>query len=211
MEIEKSAISRGIDEIIHFTTNEGLIGILHSEFLLPNARLKEENTLEFIFSQNSEQRKERDKKWLDFVNFSITKVNHEFFSYSQQRRRSQTIFWVILSFSIKILNDDKVVFTTTNNIYPSCTREPGLIGFDKMFSESIVGKFQVNMLRTEHHLPSWTTCEQAEVLYPDGCSISHLLKIYVRNEDNKHSVKGILAALNKDYDVVIAPDMFKKI
>jgi hypothetical protein len=209
MTIENLAIKKNVNEIIHFTTNEGLIGILHSEMLLPNAKLKMENTLEFIFSQNSEARKESNSRWLNYVNFSVSKVNGEFFSYSRNRRRNNDIFWVILSFSTRILNHQGVIFTTTNNIYPSCRRTEGPVGFEEMFLASIEGKYQKIISRTLQHLSSWTTCEQAEILYPEGCPISYLLKIYVKNEDEKHSVKGILAALSKDCDVYVAPEKFK--
>ncbi|MBH0058497.1 DUF4433 domain-containing protein [Pseudoalteromonas sp. SWXJZ94C] len=209
MFIEKAARERGINEVIHFTTNEGLVGILHSEKILPNARLQKEDTLEFIFKQNSEKRKERDLNWLNYINFSLTKVNSTFFSYSQYRRQSDEIFWVIIAFSTEVLDHLGVYFTTTNNIYPSNIRKEGMSGFENMFSDVIEGRFQQTIARDQSHLPSWTTCEQAEVLYPNECSIEHLSKIYVKNEEHKHSVKAILAGLDKCFDVEVALDKFQ--
>lgn len=208
MMIENAAKKRGVEEVLHFTTNEGLLGILHADSLMPNAMLKEEQKLEFIFKQNSKERKERDIKWLTYINFSITKINKEFFSYSKNRRNGEEIFWVVLAFNIGILDHPGVFFTTTNNIYPSNIRKEGLEGFENMFASVIEGKFQASIARTSKHLPSWTTCEQAEVLYPGTCSTRYLMNIYVKNDSEKHIVKAMLAALEKNIDVVVKPEMF---
>ena len=78
--IKCAAEKKGINEVLHFTTNYGLLGMLAKNALLPNSELKEENTLAFIFKQNSEQRKEKNRDWLNYCNLSISKINKEFFS-----------------------------------------------------------------------------------------------------------------------------------
>ncbi|OUS32024.1 hypothetical protein A9Q98_02405 [Thalassotalea sp. 42_200_T64] len=207
--IKSVAESKKITDILHFTSNSGLLGILASGAVLPNSELKEEDTLAFVFKQNSEKRKERNLKWLKYVNLSVTKLNKEFFSYSENRHRSVDQFWCILSFSPSLLNDDGVFFTTTNNIYPSCLRGEGVSAFGRMFNNSIEGKFQKTISRTIEHKESWTTCEQAEILYPGKLSLDYLQSIYVKDIQSKHIVKSQLAALNLKHDVVVCPAKFK--
>lgn len=40
MSINKEAARKGVTEILHFTTNHGLLGILAQDALLPNSMLK---------------------------------------------------------------------------------------------------------------------------------------------------------------------------
>ncbi len=208
MSINRAAIEKGINEIIHFTTNAGLLGILTEEAILSNAELKESDTLAFIFWQNSEQRKERNQKWLNYVNLSVSKLNQEFFSYSEYRHSGEQLFWVILSFSTQLLDDAGIYFATTNNIYPSCIRGEGIDAFNGMFAPSIEGKFQKTFNRTSTHLSSWTTCEQAEILYPNSVPLRYLQKIYVRDVGSRRAVMAQLMALDKTFEVCIAPEKF---
>ncbi|WP_318518959.1 DarT ssDNA thymidine ADP-ribosyltransferase family protein [Photobacterium leiognathi] len=210
MSIIDEANKRGISEVLHFTTNSGFLGILAQSQVLPNSKLHQEDTLAFIFKQNSEARKEKNKKWLDYVNLSVSKLNFEFFGYSQYIHRNADMFWVVLSFSIEILEHEGVFFTTTNNIYPSCKRSQGYNGFAAMFSNPIEGKFQAMFYRSDEHLSSWTTCEQAEVLYPEGLSLDYIEKIYVPNEAAKSCVKAQMSLYNKSIETVIDPSVFKR-
>lgn len=208
-ELEASIKAKGIKEILHFTTNQGLLGVLRTGAVLPNTLLKKEDTLAFIFQQNSLRRRERDLKWLGYVNLSITKLNFEFFEYSQSVHQNLDIYWTILSFSPDILGDSGVYFTTTNNIYPSCRRGEGLDAFERMFCDPIEGKFQKDIYRGPSHLPSWTTCEQAEILYPGKLGLEHLLKVYVANVEDKSSIMAQLAVLGIILNVEVCPNKFR--
>lgn len=77
--IDKIVSDKKITEILHFTTNSGLLGILATGAVLPNTELKSEDTLAFIFKQNSAERKEKNREWLKYVNLSVTKLNQAFF------------------------------------------------------------------------------------------------------------------------------------
>lgn len=206
--VEQIVEERGIKEILHFTTNHGILGILATNALLPNSKLKEEDTLAFIFKQNSATRRERDRVWLDYVNLSVTKLNQSFYDYSENRHKDSDIFWAILSFSPKILSNEGVYFTTTNNIYPSCRRGVGTSGLEAMFNNPVEGYYQQMYPRTDEHQDSWTTCEQAEVLYPNSLSLEFLDCIYVKDDASKHGVMAQMAALNKKFSVIVAPEKF---
>ncbi|MEZ8709326.1 DarT ssDNA thymidine ADP-ribosyltransferase family protein, partial [Vibrio alginolyticus] len=97
-----------------------------------------------------------------------------------------------------------------NNIYPSCIRSEGYEGFVNMFDNPIEGKFQRKFFRGDEHLSSWTTCEQAEVLYPEGLSLEYLDKIYVPNEAAKSCVKAQMSLYNKNIETLVEPSVFKR-
>ncbi|WP_033569611.1 DarT ssDNA thymidine ADP-ribosyltransferase family protein [Dickeya undicola] len=208
-EFETLIKAKDIKEILHFTTNQGLLGILRTGAVLPNSQLTEEDTLAFIFQQNSLKRRERDSKWLSYVNLSITKLNFEFFEHSRSVHQYSDIYWVILSFLPEIIIDSGVCFTTTNNIYPSCLRGEGIESFERMFRNPIVGKYQREIFRGPSHLPSWTTCEQAEVLYPGRLALERLAKVYVSNFEDKASIMAQLAVLGLVLDVEVCPNKFR--
>ncbi|MDN2667471.1 DarT ssDNA thymidine ADP-ribosyltransferase family protein [Vibrio sp. 14N.309.X.WAT.E.F5] len=208
--ISKLVEAKEITEILHFTTNTGFLGMLSQKQVLPNSKLHQEDTLEFIFQQNSQSRREKNAKWLDYINLSISKLNHEFFGYSQYIHRHKDMYWVVLSFSPQIMSHQGVYFTTTNNIYPSCIREQGVEGFEKMFNDPIEGLRQRDFYRNGSHLPSHTTCEQAEVLYPAGLSLEYLNRIYVCNEESKSCVNAQMMLYNNAIETVVAPSVFNR-
>jgi hypothetical protein len=210
MTLSDAIKERNITEVVHFTTNAGLLGILASKAILPNTQLREEQTLSFIFEQNSAVRKERDREWLNYVNLSITKPNYDFLSYSKYRRQDQDIFWVLLSISPEILEHDGVYFTTTNNIYPSCTRGNDQAAFENMFSNSFFGKFQRKVTRIPSTPANQTTCEQAEVLYPGAIPLSYVKKIYVCCDEDRFSVAGQQLSLSTKIDIIVDPSIFER-
>lgn len=78
-----------------------------------------------------------------------------------------------------------------------------------MFDTSIEGKFQKTVTRTPLHLDSWTTCEEAEILYPSKLSLKYLQCIYVKDIESKHLVNSQLVALGIKHDVIVCPEKFE--
>ncbi|UKA26671.1 hypothetical protein IHC93_07450 [Photobacterium damselae subsp. damselae] len=50
-DIDKLIKEKGIEEIIHFTTNNGFLGILSQDNILPNSRLKKKIPLNIYLSK----------------------------------------------------------------------------------------------------------------------------------------------------------------
>lgn len=198
MSISEAIAKRAIKQVVHFTTNRGLIGILDSGFLKSREILPEDSRLEFIIKNNSATRK--DVEWLSFVNLSITKVNHEFFNYCSKWHHD--IFWCVLSFSPEILTHDGVVFTTTNNIYPSVQRGRGESGFESIFADTVYGKYNTRISRSKSQPLNLPTDIQAEVLYPTKVDISFLQKIIVSCDDHADDVSGITYPMGRGAIVV---------
>jgi hypothetical protein len=207
MTIQEVVEATGISEVVHFTTHRGLMGALHSNALKSRKRLPNVDELQFIYKPNATDRK--DEAWLDYVNLSISRINAAFFGHSCRWARSEDLWWCIMSFDPIILTHPGVFFTTTNNIYPSCNRGKDVEGLCRMFAPTVLGRYSVTIVRTAEMPEYWTTCEQAEVLYPAEVSLEYLRKIYVARGEDQDEVCGQLAAMNwRAIDVEIANDRF---
>ena len=200
-----AAERRGITEIVHFTTVRGAVGVLAAQALKSRARVSEDEYLEKVYRPNALFRK--DGAWSDYVNLSIERINEWMFQTSTRWHSDENNSWVVLSFHPRILSHPGVVFTTTNNIYPSCERVEGLSGFERMFAETVRGYY--SQLRTrEGKLDSWPTDRQAEVLYPGQVSCAHLQRIDVQLEQALETIHGAMGALDASVPIRHAPEVF---
>lgn len=210
MTIEEIVENRNIEEILHFTTNEGLLGILTMGFLKSRERLPLEKRLIYIFQPNATFRK--DTGWLDYVNLSISRINFEFFKVASQKwHRERNIWWCVLSFDPAILSHRGVYFATTNNFYPSVIREKGPHGIEALFGKTIKGKYGNSIQRPTKLPPKYTTCPQAEVLYPEEISTRYLRKIYISKEEHHDDICAYLISANhKKVEVEVKPEIFEE-
>ena len=91
MTIQDIIESRGIERIVHFTTNLGALGVLATRSLKARARLRDDELLANVAKLNAKDRS-RDAKWHDFVNLSITNINTSFFGASTWEHRDKD-YW----------------------------------------------------------------------------------------------------------------------
>jgi hypothetical protein len=209
MTIEELVARRCIREVLHFTTNSGLTGILVSNFIKARPSLRKDKYLEHILKPNCPNR-QHDVQWHGYVNLSITRINTRLFGISEGNwHRDLDGWWCILAFDPIVLSHDNVLFTTTNNIYPSCRRGTGVAGLEAMFAPVVKGWYGVPITRHPGKPDSEPTCIQAEVLYPQEVSTEYLRRIYVREEEHRDSVHGIFGALSlTPVECVIHPAHF---
>lgn len=187
------ARQRGITEILHFTTNRGLIGILAAEKLLSHDRLKEDEYLDNIRLLNSPTR-DRDADWTDWVNLSITRVNGRMLKSSKNWHPEDDIWWTVLAFDVEIVGHDDVEFTTTNNTYGCARRGSGVDAFDALFAPAVEWGYRGSMSVRHKGMPaSSPTDPQAEVLYPVAIGLEHLRALYVAEPEQVDEVAGFLA------------------
>ena len=203
--IEQAARLRGITDVVHFTTLQGAVGVLASRALKSRARLPSDKYLEHVYRPNAEFRK--DPTWLDYVNLSIQRINDWMFDTSI-RWHADRDSWVLLSFDVAVLSHPGVVFSTTNNIYPSCRRAEGIGGFSRLFDARVEGRFGRLHSREGKH-SSWPTDRQAEVLYPGELSCEHLRRVDVQVPEAEDTVHGVLGAVGMKVPVHYAPEVFK--
>ena len=205
-EILKAVSDRNITQVVHFTTLSGAVGILASRAIKSRTKLPKDMHLRYVYQPNARTRK--DQAWLDYVNLSVERINAWMFDHSTEWHADEDNPWVVFSFHPQILAHPGVVFTTTNNIYPACSRGEGLGGFDAMFAETVIGRF--DSVHDRIGTPeNWTTERQAEVLYPGMLSCEYLQRIDVQLEESLDRVYGILGGLDLDFDVSHAPEVFR--
>jgi len=197
MTIQDTIEQRGIHEVLHFTTNKGITGILATGFLKARKLLSEDYYLEHIYQYNCKDRS-RDMAWEGYVNLSITSVNRQLLGISSGKwHANEDGWWCILSFTPDICSHPGVYFTTTNNMYSNgVKRARGVEGLNAMFASQIT-QWPGRILCRPSEIPdNQPTCEQAEVLYPEQISLKYLQKIYVMNNDiavNLESIKIIFS------------------
>lgn len=214
MNIQKIIIDRSIEELVHFTTNRGIVGVLFKGSLLSRFRLPQEEYLEHVLHVNAATRPEsseifdKSQNWLDYVNLSISELNARFFQFSKRWHHDVDVWWGILGFDPQIMTHDNVVFATTNNSYSKCVRQNGVDGLNALFAPRIQRRVGWSVTRgaRERCLPS---CEQAEVLYPQAVSTSFLRRIYVKEDNHHDQASGWLREVGlNDVDVIISPEKF---
>lgn len=189
---------RGITEVLHFSTNHGLTGILGEGAVLSRQRLPESEYLEHVYEPNASVRK--DAAWLDYVNLSISRINAEFFGHASRWHAHRELWWCALSFDPVVLSDDGVVFATTNNIYSGCRRSAGSDGLEALFAGTVRHWEGNNVGRPDDIPASWTTCHQAEVLYPKRLSCARLRRVYVATGAHADIAASTCAILLDDGD-----------
>lgn len=210
MTVQDVIVRRGITGVLHFTTNLGALGVLYTGALKARSRLAADKQLEYILTLNAKYR-DRDTRWHDYVNLSITKINGAFFEISSGKwHKNEDLFWVVLSFDPSILCHEGVTFTTTNNIYSKVRRDLGEIGIESMFAPKIVRWVGHEVGRPITTPNNVTTCQQAEVLYPKEVALKHLRTIYVFKHEYGDELSAQMAVTNNTgIKIVCQPDRFK--
>lgn len=198
-----AAARRGVEELLHYTTQRGLHGMIASSAVVSRARLE---TDEYLSHIREPVWPRKDTAWIDHISLSVTSINDDLFFRS--RNHFPSLWWGIVSIEPSIIDDHDVVFTTTNNIYPSVQRGRGLERFEAMFADPVVGRYGV--VKTRAGLPeSQPTDRAAEVLYPGALSTDRVRAVYVLKPEHKHTVLAWCEALDHaDLRVEIRPEVF---
>lgn len=209
MSIAAFRVQKNIAEIVHFTTNKGLLGTFLTGALLPRSMLAEHDLLEFILKYNAARR--TDDEWFGRNSLSVNEINDRFWDI--QSRKHGDIWWCILSFDPVILEHDDVWFATTNNAYPGVKRAKGLEGLERIYADEIEHGWNWPKHTRKGVRECDPTCRQAEVLYPGPLPSKYLRKIYVATE-TEFVIASSYRPFMKDgppegVEVVIAPERFE--
>ncbi len=203
--------SRGVTEILHFTTDSGAIGVLKTRALIPRAQLPKEEQLEYILKPNCDVRK--DAPWTNHNSLSVSKINTQFFRFSQREHGvSKDLWWCILAFHPDILAHPDVVFSTGNNTWPRSLKGKGVDGFAQMFADPVPGRYDTWVRRQMGMPDSLPTSIEAEVLYPGRLAIDHLTRTYFLTQDNADHFLAVARTLHLDFadDIVcVDPQKFR--
>jgi hypothetical protein len=211
--IESIIKSREISEVLHFTTSNGLVGIMSAGSLLSHAELPKEQRLSHILQLNCPDRS-RDAAWHSYVNLSISQLNGSFFSIARNRwHATKDVYWCVLSFDPEIMTHNDVYFSTTNNAYMATLRGQGKAGLEALFADKVRLFPNKVAARRSSTQVSHTTCNQAEVLYPVMVPLDFLRKIYVPSSDIYHEVEAQVEfcapGMLEKFEVIVAPEHFE--
>ncbi len=188
---------RGVNEIVHFTTDRGLLGMMTLGRILSRARLPREKQLEFIVKHNVEVRK--DVSWVDHVNLSVGAINKRFFDICSRHWHAgdRSLWWCVMAFDPVVATHDGVWFTTTNNFYPAVRRAQALAGFQAMFGPEVAGIYGTLIRRGVGHPTDLPTDPQAEVLYPKELSLAFLKRACFMTEDHADYYETLCSTLSR--------------
>lgn len=207
MSVAAAARERGITEILHYTSEKGVMGSIIVDALL--SRRDVETNTEVAYIYEGVWDRSRDLQWIGHTSMSVTQVNIDLFARS--RNNHPQWWWAIMSFPIDILDDPDVVFTTTNNAYTeTCKRGAGLDGFNAMFADSVPwGKFNTIARRFDDHPCALPTHGAAEVLYPRPLPLGRMSCLYVPDDTRNSLIQSWCEIYGRDpLNIVVDPELF---
>lgn len=197
------ARARGVEEILHFTTDKGTLGMLRKDALLSRERLQDDPDLAFIFQGVWPV---RAPQWVDYVSLSIHSINRDL--YRRAERNLPDRWWAVVAFDVAILDHEGLWFATTNNIYPACIRGQGAEGFARLYADPVYGRYSTAHTR-EGLDPAQPTDRAAEILYPGELPLKHLTALYVPEQQHRQLVLAWCDALDRpEVPVTVREDLF---
>ena len=199
----QAARSRGVDQLLHYTTQKGVHGTIASHAILSRAQLDDEDYLVHIREPVWPR---KDPRWINHISLSVTTINDLLFS--QSRYHYPHLWWAVFAIDPAILDDEGVVFTTTNNIFPAVNRAPGVDGFESMFAKEVEGRWGAISTRAGVG-DAQPTDRAAEVLYPARIGSGHIQAVYVLEPDHRNLILAWCEALgHPDLAVEVRPNVF---
>jgi hypothetical protein len=104
MSIADRARAIGVSEVLHYTSEKGVMGSIIVGAVL--SRDEVENTEEVAYIYEGVWDRSRDIEWIGHISMSLTEVNVDLFQRS--RRNHPHWWWAIMSFPPEILDDEGV-------------------------------------------------------------------------------------------------------
>lgn len=206
MSVAARAREREISQILHYTSNKGMMGLVCQGALLSRKRVANDPELAFIFQSVWPIKAPR---WVDHISMSVSQINLDL--YQRSCSNYPQFWWAVLSFTPDILGDEGVWFTTTNNAYEdTCARGQGLDGLEAMFAPRVpYGYYGSVAQRPDGRPDQYPTHRAAEVLYPGALTLVHLQAVYVREAQHRRLISAWCAAYgHPPLPVKINPDAF---
>jgi hypothetical protein len=185
--VSERARERGVTEILHYTSDRGVMGSIMKQALLSREQVEIDPDVAFIF-EGIWARKDHD--WIDYISLSVSRINLDLFTRS--RKHFPDRWWAVMSFDVAILDHEGVWFTTTNNIYEDCCeRGQGLEGFEAMFGSPVEWGYRGSKkVRSATYDCAWPTDRAAEVLYPTRIPLEFLKTLYVPGQQHRRLVNA---------------------
>ncbi len=180
MTVAERARERGIEKVVHYTSERGVMGAVAKGELLSRKQVEDDPEIAFIYEGIWER---KDHAWVDYISLSVSRINVDL--YQRSRNHFPDFWWAVMSFDVEVLDHEGVCFTTTNNIYEDvCERGQGLDGFEALFQDSVAWGYRGSVRhRLQTHDDAWPTDRAAEVLYPTRLPLEFLRTLYLPDRD----------------------------
>lgn len=205
--VKKEAERRGITRLCHFTPSRNLAHILAGDVGVLATKALEEDE-HSVLNPTDTRRLDGHE---DYICCSIQYPNVWYFSKAMVKEK---LFkdWVVLLIDPKYLWQSGTRFCPRNAAAGGGKYiQQGYEGFASLFAHNVKGAYSLS--RTQMHLSSCPTDDQAEVLVPARIDIADILSVVVQTEKQARSELIRLkygGCLSEAPPFVIAPKFFEK-
>ena len=211
IEFQKEMVNREIDYLIHFTPAINLLSIFEQGKLLSRASLERfdiDQTDIFDYIEFTDEIRFDDKS---FINLSIQHPNSYLFNrFRQKTANEHHIYWCVLKIDKKYIYHADTLFSVTNAANRYNKQNVGITGdiakFRMLFADSIkvVTSYNSKTITRNNLKTKYTTDEQAEVLVKHEISITDILQVCFKDENDLATGKAALNHYNTSNFVVDA-------
>lgn len=120
----------------------------------------------------------------------------------------EDMWWCVLAFDPIVLSHPGVYFVTTNNIYTGAKRGLGLEALKVLFADRVHQYAGLYAARDDRTPDEFTTCVQAEVLYPGALSTEYLKRVYFPTAEHAAMGRSQCEVVgHPDVPMVVTPDL----
>lgn len=206
--IQQECFRRGITRLCHFTPSRNLAHIIAGKIgVLSTSQL--EDSERQIFNATDLERIDGHK---GHICCSIEYPNVWYFS---RTRNAELLFkdWVVLLIKPDYLWEKGTLFCPRNAAAGrGCYIVREFDGFQKLYQQRVQGAGGRTIARSNTHLPSCPTDNQAEVLIPDCIKLSDITGVIIRDEDQARNelLRLRLQKLDIMFDFYVVPAFYKK-
>lgn len=211
IEFQKEIASRGIEHLIHFTPTINLLSIFEQGKLLSRALIERfdiDQTDIFDYIEFTDDIRFDDKS---YINLSIQHPNSFLFNRFRQKTADEShIYWCVLKIDKKYIYNADTLFSVTNAANSYNKRNVGVTGdinkFRMMFEDSlrIVTSYSTRTITRNGLKDKYPTDEQAEVLVKNEISVSDILQVCFKDDNDLATGKAALSDYNTSNFVVDA-------
>jgi hypothetical protein len=199
LEFQKEIIERGIEYLIHFTPTINLLSIFEQGKLLSRALLEKfdiDQTDIFDYIEFTDDIRFDDKS---YINLSIGHPNSFLFNRFRDKTKNDIhVNWCVLKIDKKYIYQKESLFSVTNAANSHNKRNVGVTGditkFRMLFASplQIVTSYNSKTLVRNNLKSKYPTDEQAEVLVKNEISISDVLQICFKDQNDLAAGKAAL-------------------
>jgi len=208
-EFLKEIEERDIQYLIHFTPTINLLSMYEQKNIISRALLESLDAYQFDIFDYVEFTDEIRFDDKSYINLSIQHPNSYLFSrFRNKTSEDMYITWCVLKINPKYIYLKDTLFSVTNAANGHNRRNVGVTGdiekFRMLFSPSVhvITSYNSRTVTRGGLLSKYPTDEQAEVLVRDNISVSDILQVCFKDENDLASGKAALSGYDTSNFIV---------